>query len=205
MGVNSGGRLILASASPRRSELLKLMGLDFEILPSGIDETAREGETPGEHVRRLSAAKALALSHRYPEAWVIGADTIVVIDNEFLGKPSTPGEAQAILTKLSGREHRVYTGVAVTRRRDDVFFSDVVASDVLFKDIPAEEINWYIGNAEPYDKAGGYALQGRGAFFIKEIHGSYTNVIGLPLCETVDMLKRAGAIKFPGANHGCDD
>jgi len=141
----------------------------------------------------------------YPEAWVIGADTIVVIDGDILGKPSSRGEAKEMLKKLSGRKHRVFTGITILRKATDLFFSEVVASDVLFKDIPEEEIAWYVNTGEPRDKAGGYALQGSGAFFIKEIHGSYTNVIGLPLCELVEILKMAGAIKFPGANNGYSD
>jgi septum formation protein len=110
-----------------------------------------------------------------------------------------------MLGKLSGCRHQVYTGIAVMRKSAEVNLSEVVASEVIFKDLSQEEIDWYVMTDEPYDKAGGYALQGRGAFFIKEIHGSYTNVIGLPLCEAVNLLKLAGAIKFPGGNHGCGD
>lgn len=205
MGIKVSDRFILASASPRRSELLKLLGLEFEVLPSGIDEIVREGETPTEHVHRLATAKAMELADRYPEAWVIGADTIVVINGDFLGKPATESEARAMLGKLSGCKHQVYTGIAITRKLAEVNLSEVVASEVIFKDISQEEIDWYVMTDEPYDKAGGYALQGRGAFFIKEIHGSYTNVIGLPLCEAVNLLKLAGAIKFSGGNHGCGD
>jgi septum formation protein len=202
MGIKVLDRFILASASPRRSELLKQLGLEFEVLPSGIDEIAQEGETPAGHVRRLAIAKAGELAGRHPEAWIIGADTIVVIDGDILGKPTTESEARGMLDKLSGRQHRVYTGIAVTRRSAAINLSEVVASEVIFKDLSREEIEWYVGTDEPYDKAGGYALQGRGAFFVKEIHGSYTNVIGLPLCETVNLLKLAGAIKFPGGNPG---
>ena len=198
MELTSEGRFILASSSPRRIEMLRLLGLNFEVLPSSIEETVVKGESPEQHVRRLSAKKAGIIARTYPEAWVMGADTIVVINGDFLGKPSTAGEARAMLERLSGRFHKVYTGFAVARRCANILLSDVVVSDVLFKDIPEEEINWYIGTDEPYDKAGGYALQGRGAFFIREIHGSYTNVIGLPLCEVVDKLKLAGAITFPG-------
>jgi len=154
------------------------------------------GETPEGHVRRLALEKAATLSDCNPEAWVLGADTIVVIDGDVLGKPATPGEAKIMLEKLSGRTHRVYTGVALLGKAATVCLSEVVVSDVLLKELPQEEIAWYVATPEPYDKAGGYAVQGRGAFFIREIHGSYTNVIGLPLCETVNMLKSAAAIKF---------
>ena len=204
MGIKVLGRFIMASASPRRSELFNQLGLKFEVVPSGIDEVAQAGETPAEHVRRLATAKAGELADRFPEAWVIGADTIVVINGDLLGKPADESEARAMLAKLSGRKHEVFTGIAVRRKLAEVNLSEVVASEVIFKDISEEEMDWYVKTNEPYDKAGGYAVQGRGAFFIREIHGSYTNVIGLPLCEAVNLLKLAGAIKFPGDNHGLE-
>jgi septum formation protein len=196
MQIKVAGKLILASASPRRIELLKLMGLDFEVMPSETDESLEDGESPREHVLRLSAQKVHALSLHYPEAWVMGADTIVVINDEILGKPATTSEAREMLKKLSGRSHQVYTGFTIAHKVREVLLQDVVISLVSFKDISEEEIVWYAGTEEPYDKAGGYALQGMGAFFIKEIHGSYTNVIGLPLCEAASMLKNVGAIEF---------
>lgn len=202
MGIKLLNRFILASASPRRSELLKQVGLEFEVFPSGIDEVVQEKETPAEHVRRLATAKAGELACRYPEAWVIGADTVVVINGDLLGKPADESEARAMLAKLSGCKHEVFTGIAVTSKLAEVNLSEVVVSEVIFQDISPAEMDWYVKTDEPYDKAGGYALQGRGAFFVKEIHGSYTNVIGLPLCEAVNLLKAAGAIKFPGGNHG---
>lgn len=201
-GFTVSDRLILASASPRRSELLRQLGLQFEIVPSNIDESLQAGETPAEHVLRLAAAKAAEISTRYPTAWVIGADTIVVINGDILGKPANEREARIMLGKLSGNKHRVFTGVAVMRTLAAVNLSEVVASEVIFKAISAAELNWYVATDEPYDKAGAYAVQGCGAFFIREIHGSYTNVIGLPLCEAVTLLESAGAIQFPGGNHG---
>ena len=198
MGIKTAGKLILASASPRRKELLKLLGLHFDVLPSGIEETSRSGETPEEHVLRLSTQKVFALSSSYPEAWVIGADTVVVLDGGFMGKPATIAEAKIMLKKLSGREHQVYTGFAIARKITDILLQEAVISSVFFKRLSEEEVNWYVETDEPYDKAGGYALQGRGAFFISRITGSYTNVIGLPLCEAVNLLKSAGAIEFPG-------
>jgi septum formation protein len=198
----AAGKLILASTSPRRIELLRLMGLDFEVMPAGVEERHMAGEGPGEHVLRLSRQKAHAVSCRYPDAWVMGADTIVVINGEMLGKPAAVSEAKEMLKKLSGREHCVYTGFTVMRQAGEVLSGDVAISSVLFKDISEEEINWYVRTEEPYDKAGGYALQGIGAFFIREIRGSYTNIIGLPLCEAVSMLKSLGAIEFPGIDNG---
>ncbi|MDP2725811.1 MAG: Maf family protein, partial [Syntrophales bacterium] len=132
MGIKTAGKLILASASPRRKELLKLLGLDFEVLPSGIEETSRTGETPDEHVLRLSAQKVLALSSSYPEAWVIGADTVVVLDGGFMGKPATIAEAKIMLKKLSGREHQVYTGFTIARKITDILLQEAVISSVFF-------------------------------------------------------------------------
>jgi septum formation protein len=201
-GIITSERFILASASPRRVELLTLLGLPFEIVPSDVEETFLPGETPREHVLRLSEEKARRISERYPEAWVMGADTIVIINGEVLGKPRTSAEAKDMLAKLSGQVHRVFTGFAVMRMRGDFIVSDAVESSVLFREIPEDEMVWYIRSEEPYDKAGAYAVQGMGAFFIKEIHGSYTNVMGLPLCEVVDVLKRIGAIRFSGGDNG---
>ena len=201
-GVVTSGRFILASASPRRVELLTLLGLHFEIMPSDVDETFLNGETPREHVLRLSEEKARRVSERYPDAWVMGADTIVIINGEVLGKPRTPGEAKDMLGKLSGQVHTVFTGFTVTRMSGDVIISNAVESSVLFREIPEDEMAWYVRSEEPYDKAGAYAVQGMGAFFIKEIRGSYTNVMGLPLCEVVDVLKRVGAIGFSEGGNG---
>ncbi|MDI6726187.1 MAG: Maf family protein [Smithellaceae bacterium] len=190
-------RLILASASPRRIEMLKQLDLPLEVIPSGIDENGLDGEGPGEHVRRLAAQKAARVAREHPDAWVIGADTIVFIDGMILGKPDTPREAKAMLERLSGREHRVFTGYSVMKWATGREITGVVESTVIFREIPEDELAWYISSPEPYDKAGGYAVQGRGAFFIREIRGSYTNVMGLPLCEVIDSLKSLGAIHFP--------
>jgi septum formation protein len=198
------GRFILASASPRRIELLHLLGLRFEIIPSQVEEAFMKGETPREHVLRLSREKTEKASANDPDAWVMGADTIVLINGEVLGKPRTSEEAKEMLGKLSGRIHTVYTGFTVTKKRTECIISNAVESSVRFREIPEDEIAWYIQSEEPYDKAGGYAVQGMGAFFIKEIHGSYTNVMGLPLCEVVDVLKGAGIIVFDGGKHGID-
>lgn len=201
MEIRVAGRLVLASVSARRRELLTLMGLAFEVAPSGIEEATREGESPGEHVLRLAKQKAQALSAHYPDSWIMGADTIVVLDEEILGKPGAATEAREMLRKLSGREHQVYTGFALARKEIDLLEGGVVRSSVFFKNISEEEINRYVRTEEPYDKAGGYALQGRGAFFINKINGSYTNVIGLPLCEVVSLMRRVDAIIFPGGNN----
>ncbi|HET6459498.1 MAG TPA: Maf family protein [Syntrophales bacterium] len=198
--VTTSGRFILASASPRRIELLSLLGLQFEVMPSNVDETFIKGETPRDHVLRLSEEKVQIASALHPEAWVMGADTIVVINGDVLGKPRMPDEAREMLGKLSGQIHTVFTGFTITRKNTDILVRDTVESSVFFREIPEDEMTWYIRSREPYDKAGGYAVQGMGAFFIKEIHGSYTNVMGLPLCEVVDVLKSIRAIDFTGGN-----
>ena len=187
---------ILASASPRREELLRSAGLKFKILPAHVNEDYIDGETPRQHVRRLSQDKALVLAQKYPDAWVLGADTIVVIDDLILGKPKNKTQARQMLEKLSGREHKVFTGFTLARTASKITKTTVVQSAVKFKPISTEEMEWYISCDEPYDKAGGYAVQGKGACFIKSIRGSYTNVIGLPLCEVLEELKKLNAINF---------
>lgn len=194
--MNMQASFILASASPRRRELLGALIPDFEIIPSDIDEKALDGEAPEDHVLRLSREKALAVSRAHPGRWVLGADTVVVIDGKMLGKPATPAEARRMLGMLSGREHTVITGFALVREGEGVVVNDAVRSGVLFKDITEDEMAWYTATSEPYDKAGGYAVQGKASFFIKEIRGSHTNVIGLPLSEVVTAMEKAGALRL---------
>ena len=196
MRIVISGRLVLASASPRRAEMLKLLGVDFDRLPGDIDETFLEGETPREHVLRLSEAKAALAARGRPDAWVLGADTIVVVAGDVLGKPASPAEAAAMLEKLSGREHEVLTGFAIIRQDLGIRVREVVRSTVLFREISGDEMAWYTGTSEPYDKAGAYAVQGMGACFVREIRGSFSNVVGLPLCEVFEALKRVNAIVF---------
>ena len=187
---------ILASVSPRRKELLEGMGIEFDVIPSGINEDFLNGETPRDHVLRLSKEKSSAVSRNNPDAWVLGADTVVIIDGEVIGKPGTQNEARAMLARLSGREHRVITGFTIVNKSADVMITDAVESFVIFKEISEDEMDWYVKTKEPYDKAGGYAVQGMAAFFIREIQGSYTNVVGLPLTEVVTALKKVGALVF---------
>jgi len=189
-------RLILASASPRRRELLDGIGLDFEIIPSGVDEELREGESPREHVMRLAREKAFAVSRENPHSWVLGADTEVVIDGDVLGKPVTPEDAREMLNRLIGRMHLVITGFSIAGGNAGVNMGDAVESQVFFREMSRDEIEWYIKTGEPYDKAGGYAIQGKGALFVKEIRGSHTNVIGLPLCEVLSALEKIGAVSL---------
>lgn len=196
MSISVSSTFVLASASPRRQELLRSVGLNFKTLPAHVNEEYIAGESPREHVKRLALDKALAVARKYPESWVLGADTIVVIDGFILGKPKNKTQARQMLERLSGREHKVFTGFTLSRIASSVTKTKVIQSKVRFKTISAEELEWYIACDEPYDKAGGYAVQGRGAYFIQSICGSYTNVIGLPLCEVLEELKKLGALHF---------
>ena len=196
MTISLSASLILASASPRRQELLRSVGLKFKIIPAHINENGLAGEGPRQHVKRLAREKAMVIAKQYPEAWVLGADTIVVIDGIVLGKPENKTQARKMLQKLSGREHKVFTGFTIAHVAAEIYRTKVIQSAVQFKTISPKEMDWYVASDEPYDKAGGYAVQGQGAFFIKSIRGSYTNVIGLPLCEVLEELKSFGTIKF---------
>jgi septum formation protein len=138
----------------------------------------------------------MAIAQKNPDAWVLGADTIVVIDGLILGKPKNKKQAREMLTRLSDRQHNVFTGFTLAQGTTKVYKTKVIQSAVLFKKISPEEMEWYINCDEPYDKAGGYAVQGKGAYFIKSIRGSYTNVIGLPLCEVLEELKKLKALTF---------
>jgi septum formation protein len=181
--------LVLASASPRRRELLSQLGLRFTVSAADLDETPLAGEVADAYVLRLARAKARAVAQRHPGAWVLAADTTVALGSELLGKPSGPAEAREMLGRLSGHTHAVYTGVALAGRAEA---STVVRTAVTFRTLSAGEIDWYVGTGEPLDKAGAYAIQGRGGFLVAAVEGSPTNVIGLPLGETLDLLTRAG-------------
>ncbi len=187
-------RLILASESPRRYELLIQMGLDFEVIPSKIFEGFVQAESPRAHVIRLAEAKAREVASKYPDRWVVAADTIVCINGSILGKPQGREEAAEMLRRLSGQDHRVLTGFSVCHSEKGESDKEVVETVVRMKPLTSAEIEWYVYTGEPYDKAGGYAIQGIGSFMIESIQGSYTNVVGLPLCELIQMLNRLGAI-----------
>lgn len=189
--------IILASGSPRRKELMTQAGITFKIHVADIDESKVDvGIAPENYVSLLSKIKAQAVAPNYPDAWTIGADTIVALDNTILGKPAAPPQAEAMLRQLSNREHNVFTAFTITRPSTNEAVTRVVNTRVRFKDLSSDEIKWYAGTSEPYDKAGGYGIQGIGAFLVKEISGSYTNVVGLPVCELIDALASLGAISF---------
>ena len=188
--------IILASASPRRSELLTSIGLKIKIVPSDIDETLEVAETPVQHVARLAQEKATFVAKDYPSSWIIGADTIVVLDNNIIGKPTDKAHAKSMLKSLSNKTHIVYTGFAIINLHNNMLHAEVVESAVTLRFITDDELNWYINTPEPYDKAGAYALQGKGAVFVKSISGSHSNIIGLPISEVTCALKAFGAINF---------
>jgi len=181
-------RLILASQSPRRRYLLTKAGLKFSVIPSRFEERTVTLSSPESYARHQAEQKASDVSVQYPDSWVIGADTIVFIDGAILGKPNSRSEARTMLSCLSGRTHQVLTGYCICCHRTGRFFSDTVCTDVCFKKLTAHEIDWYIISGEPFDKAGAYAIQGIGSFLVKRINGSYTNVVGLPVCEVVEFL-----------------
>jgi septum formation protein len=201
MQKSSGNPLIvLASKSPRRRYLLKQAGLSFSVVPSGIDENTFAVSSPSTYVRILAEAKAEDVATNYPNSWVIGADTIVLINGMVLGKPRSREEARTMLKRLSGQTHRVLTGYCVYCEAKGKKFSETIQTDVLFKNLTDAEIEWYIYTKEPFDKAGAYAIQGLGTFLVKSIHGSYTNVVGLPVCEVIEILIREGVIGLRGPN-----
>ncbi len=182
--------LILASASPRRAELLKQIGLDFSTHPANADETPLPAESAEACVERLAREKALAVAAEYPEALVIGSDTSVVLGGDILGKPVSRADACATLARLSGKVHQVMTGVALAHRGQ--CRSCLVVTDVEFRQLGGDEINAYVASGEPMDKAGSYGIQGLGGIFVKELRGSYSAVVGLPLQQTAELLARAG-------------
>jgi septum formation protein len=196
--ITSPPAIVLASASPRRKELLERVGVVCAVVPSHINEDYIPGESPREHVLRLAHEKALEIAGRadVPGRWFIGSDTVVVRDDAILGKPLDVADAAAMLTSLSGRSHEVLTGFAVHDREKNITISEVVSTAVRFKELTAAEVSGYIASGEPVDKAGAYAIQGIGAFMVQAINGSYTNVVGLPLCEVVDVLEHLGAVKL---------
>lgn len=188
-------KVVLASASPRRRELLAQVGITLRTVPAAVDETVLAGESAERHVVRLSEAKALAIAARreVPGRWFIGSDTVVVRDATILGKPVDAADAAAMLRSLAGRAHQVVTGFAVHDRATGRMLSGAVVTRVWIKPLTAREIAGYLATGEPFDKAGAYAVQGQGAFMVPRIEGSYSNVVGLPLCEVLAALEQLGA------------
>lgn len=174
-------KLILASKSPRRAEILTAAGWPFEAVTAGIDETRNSAEEATAYVLRLARAKANAVAERLGQGLVLGADTVVVIDGEILGQPGDREKARTMLQKLNGKWHEVITGIALVRAGTDQNIANHVTTRVRFSEMTEAEIDWYVQTDEPLDKAGAYAIQGLAAVFIKEIQGEYFNVVGLPV------------------------
>jgi len=193
--------LILASKSPRRRYLLKQAGLSFSVIPSSIDETSVPVSPPETYVKVLSEAKADNVATKFPEKWVVGADTIVLKDGAILGKPGSKAEARTMLKQLSGQTHMVLTGYAICCKAKNRKFSETIKTEVLFKSLTDKEIEWYIHTKEPFDKAGAYAIQGLGTFLVKSINGSYTNVVGLPVCEVIEFFIKEGVLGLNVSNN----
>jgi septum formation protein len=189
-------RLILASASPRRAEILRNAGIEFEISSAGVDESPRGNELPGDYVRRLALAKAVSAAERNrdhaSEALVLGADTIVVVGGEILGKPASPDDARRMLRRLSGKIHEVHTGLALLRNTGPKQYVAEEITRVHFAPLTDREIEEYIATGEPFDKAGAYAIQGVGGRYVTRIEGCYFNVMGLPLARLYSLLRESG-------------
>ncbi|OMP67543.1 Maf family protein [Domibacillus epiphyticus] len=184
--------IILASSSPRRKELLSQVNISYTVHPADADETIPKGTAPADAVEQLALRKAEAVFALYPDAAVIGADTVVVKDGQILGKPAGKAEAAEMISSLSGTGHSVYTGVAIITRNEKVIFHE--KTNVEFWELTEEEIASYIETGEPFDKAGGYGIQSAGALFVKAIRGDYFTVVGLPLSSLYRHLKHLGII-----------
>lgn len=182
-------QLILASQSPRRKELLEQMGYLFEILPSGLAEMPSMGESPAAYCTRTAMEKAVAVGQSNPDALVIGADTVVALGDTILEKPKSPQEAEFMLSRLSGQTHQVWTGLCVHCCSQAIEIVKGISTTVQFKNLAQQEISAYVATGEPMDKAGSYAIQGGARHFVKEIDGSYHNVIGLPTFELGKILE----------------
>jgi septum formation protein len=185
-------KIILASASPRRAELLKQIGVEFEITPSQIEERPHPDEAPGDYITRIARAKVIAVAREHKAGLVIGADTIVVLDGHLLGKPEDEAAAERMLAQLSGRWHAVMTGVALFDIETASEVADCDKTLVKFARLNDREIRWYVQTGEPMDKAGAYGIQGLGGLFVDEIAGNYYNVVGLPIPLVYRLARQLG-------------
>jgi septum formation protein len=189
--------LVLASASPRRRDLLRWLVADYDIETADVDESPCPGEPARALVARLARAKAEAVASRRPEAWILAADTIVEIDGDVLGKPADAGEAVVMLRRLSGREHRVFTGFTLLAPGDAYHRGGTVESRVLFRELDDRFIEGYVATGEPLDKAGAYGIQELGAALVAHVDGCFTNVVGLPVGTTRRLLSEFGVPLLP--------
>jgi D-tyrosyl-tRNA(Tyr) deacylase len=186
---------VLASASPRRRAILEGLGLPFVVAPTGVPEDAAPGESPSDHVLRLAGAKAAAGARGRPAGTVLGADTIVVLDGAFLGKPAGPDDAVRMLRSLRGRWHDVYTGLSLARCSDGATVSGFETTRVLVRDLSDLDVDAYVAGGEPLDKAGAYAIQGCGAAIVERVDGCFYNVVGLPVTRLIALLGELGAAR----------
>ena len=185
---DNDSKIVLASQSPRRVELLKEISTQFEVVPSSIEEVLDPGLRPEANAQNLARAKAESIAPNFPDCWVIGADTLVTLDHQIFGKPEDEEDAKQILKKISGREHLVVTGICVVGPKKTL--TKAVISQVKIKPLTDQEIEDYIATGEPMDKAGAYAIQGKGNFMVRSFSGSKNNIIGLPLDELKILLKK---------------
>jgi len=185
--------IILASASPRRKELLEQIGIPYKILPSGVEEDMSKIEgTPEEKVEKMALNKAMDVAGKLNRGLVLGADTAVVLGKDIMGKPKTYDEGYSMLKKLSGNTHLVITGLALINAENMQYITDHEITEVVFDTLTDNKIKWYLKTGEYKDKAGSYGIQGKGAVFVKEIRGCYFNVVGLPLFKLTEMLEGFG-------------
>ena len=195
---NQYPQIVLASASPRRRELLSSVGIQFQVIPSHIDEIQQPSEAAEAFVLRLSQEKAAEVAQRSTISgrWFIGSDTIVLCDDQILGKPDSREDSATMLRMLSGRSHQVISGYAILDRNTNQWIRRSITTDVTFRTLTDHEIDGYIASGEPADKAGSYAIQELGAFMVTTINGSYSSVVGLPLAQIVDDLQQLGAFEL---------
>ncbi|QAR33359.1 septum formation protein Maf [Geovibrio thiophilus] len=192
-------KIILASGSPRRRELMTRIGLNFQYVTSDIKEDLTDDPDFGHQAMRLAAMKAYNVANIYDEAYIIGADTIVVLDGVIYGKPTDAADAKNTLRALSGKQHKVITGVALVNKREGLCERFYESTDVYFRKYGDDFIDWYIETEEPFDKAGSYAIQGKGCLLVEKIEGDYDNVVGLPVSRLFQHLIKSGI--RPGGLH----
>jgi septum formation protein len=192
--INDENAIVLASESTRRVDILRTLGISFSIMPPGIDERRKPYESPKDYVLRIAYEKARKVGDLFPDKWIIGADTVVVHKGKVLGKPKADEDAVAMLKRLRANWHKVFTGYCILNASKQIVYQDVAETKVFIKDLTDDEIAKYVGTSEPFDKAGSYAVQGRGGYMVKEIKGSYTNVVGLPICEITEALLSLGIL-----------
>ena len=185
-------RIVLASTSPRRSELLAAAGIEFEVIAGAVNELPFHAEAPADYIMRLARAKAVDVARNFKDGLFIGADTIVVLDGKLLGKPADEQEARTMLRQLSGRWHAVMTGLSLFDGGSHREVADFDKTLVRMAKLADQEIDWYVATGEPFDKAGGYAIQGRASVFVEEIAGNYHNVVGLPVPLLYRLARQLG-------------